>query len=66
MEHPDYRANLEQVLTYFNGKQYLCLTEVKKFTGIVDNRTAKRKFPFNGNMISAAALARAMCGERSA
>lgn len=64
MEHPDYRANLEQVLTYFGGKQCLCISDVKRFTGIVDDRTAKRKFPFNGTLITAAALARAMCGER--
>lgn len=65
MEHPDYRANLEQVLSYFDGKQCLCISEVKRFTGIIDDRTAKRKFPFCGTTITAAALARALCGERT-
>lgn len=64
MEHPDYRANLEQVLAYFNGKQCLNISEVKRFTGIVDTRTAKRRFPFNDCLITAAALARSLCGER--
>lgn len=64
MEHPDYRANLEQVLEYFDGKQCLCISDVKRFTGIVDSRTAKRKFPFSGTTITASALARALCGER--
>lgn len=64
MEHPDYRATLEQVLTYFDGKQCLSIAEVKRFTGIADGRTAKRRFPFNDCMITAAAFARALCGER--
>ena len=65
MEHPDYRAILEQVLEYTGGKQCLTIAQVKRFTGIVDDRTAKRKFPFNGTIITAAALARSLCGERA-
>jgi hypothetical protein len=64
MEHPDYRVNLEQVLAYTGGKQCLSIKEVINFTGITDYRTAKRKFPFCGTTITAAALARALCGER--
>ena len=65
MEHPDYRANLEQVLAFTGGKQCLRICDVKRFTGITDDRTAKRKFPFSGTTITAAALARALCGERT-
>lgn len=65
MEHPDYRANLELVLGFTGGKQCLRICDVKRFTGITDDRTAKRKFPFtDGNIITAAAFARALCGER--
>lgn len=63
MEHPDYRANLEQVLTYFEGKQCLNISDVKKFTGIVDYRSIKKRFPFNDCLITAAAFARALCGQ---
>lgn len=64
MEHPDYRSNLEQVLTFFDGKQCLTIADVKQFTGIVDYRAIKKRFPFNDCLITAAALARALCGER--
>ena len=65
MEHPDYRATLEQVLTYFDGKQCLNIADVKRFTGIVDYRAIKRRFPFHDCMITAAAFSRALCGERT-
>lgn len=64
MEHPDYRANLEQVLAFSGGKQLLTATEVSRFTGLKDLRTVKRTFPgkFVNGRISAATLARCMCG----
>ena len=62
MEHPAYRDNLEQILNYTGGRQLLTVTDVRKFTGLVDQRTIK-KFPyFVDNCISAATLARCMCG----
>lgn len=58
-----YRENLEQILKFSSGKQLLSITEVGRFTGLVDQRAIKRRFPFfvNGK-ISAATLARCMCG----
>lgn len=63
MEHPAYRDNLEQVLQFTGGRQMLNVTEVGRFTGLKDPRTIKRRFPyFVDNYISAATLARCMCG----
>ena len=58
-----YRENLEQILQFSGGKQLLSITEVGRFTGLVDQRAIKRRFPFfvNGK-ISAATLARCLCG----
>lgn len=61
-EHPDYRNNLEQVLNFSQGRQMLNLTEVAEFTGIRHNRTLHKHFPFVNGYISAATLARCMCG----
>lgn len=65
MEHPDYRANLEQVLAFSSGRQMLTLGEVKQFTGIRHYTTLHKNFPFTNGYISAATLARCLCGERS-
>jgi len=61
-EHPAYRDNLEQVLQFTGGKHLLSLSDVRRFTGLRDDRTIKRRFPFVDNHISAATLARCMCG----
>ena len=52
-----YRQNLEQVLEFTKGKQMLSLSDVRGFTGIRDNRTLKKRFPFCHNSISAATFA---------
>ena len=57
-----YRENLEQILQ-FTGKNLLNISEVSRFTGISDRRTVKRLFPFVNSRISAATLARCMCGD---
>ena len=62
MEHPDYRNNLEQILKFTGGKNLLNVSEVCRFTGIIDHRTVKKRYPFIDNYISAATLARHMCG----
>ena len=64
MENEYYRDNLEQILKFTQGKQVLNFSQVSKFTGIADNRTLKRMYPFTGAYISAATLARAMCGAK--
>ena len=62
MEHPAYRNNLEQILTFTHGRQMLTIGEVMTFTGIRHYATVHKLFPFVGSYISAATLARCMCG----
>ena len=62
MEHPAYRDNLEQILEFNGGRQMLTVSEVGRSTGLKDPRTIRRHFPFVKNLISAATLARCMCG----
>ena len=63
MQHPAYRDNLEQILKFTGGKQVLTVSQVREFTGMVDSRTIRRHFPImNGGYISAATLARCLCG----
>lgn len=61
-EHEFYRDNLEQVLAFTGGRQLLTVVEVGRFTGLKDARAIKRRYPFVNNCISAATLARCMCG----
>lgn len=62
MENPYYRDNLEQILAFTQGRHLLRLAEVKRFTGLVDTRTIRRRFPISADgTISAATLARSMC-----
>ena len=57
-----YRENLEQILQFTGGKNLLNISEVARFTGIADRRVVKRIYPFVDNRISAATLARCLCG----
>ena len=57
-----YRENLEQILKFSGGRNLLSITEVGRFTGLVDQRAIKRRYPFINGKISAATLARCMCG----
>lgn len=56
-----FRDNLEQILSFTQGRQLLTVAEVGRFTGLKDNRAIKRRFPFVENRISAATLARCLC-----
>ena len=62
IEHPAYRDNLEQILKFSEGRNPLGVSEVGRFTGLVDRRTITRRYPFVNGKISAATLARCMCG----
>lgn len=65
MENPYYRDNLEQILTFTGGRHLLSLVDVRRFTGIGDNRTLKKRYPISDDgTISAATLARSMCPQR--
>ena len=60
-----FRENLQDILEFSGGRRMLTVAEVKAYTGLVDYRTIKRRFPFKDRYISAATLA--MClsdGER--
>ena len=61
-EHIDYRINMEQILASTNGKQLLNAADVLRFTGLKDYRTVRKRFPFKDGTISAATLARCLCG----
>ena len=58
-----YYDNLEQILAFTGGRQLLNLADIRKFTGMKDLRTIQRHFPLQkGGYISAATLARQLCG----
>lgn len=59
-EKDGYRENLEQILTFSNGRSLLSLKDVRDYTGIKDNRTLKKRYSFNNGFISAAQLAKEM------
>ena len=63
MEKPFFGIdNLEQILKFSEGRNLLGVSEVGRFTGLVDRRTITRRYPFVNGKISAATLARCMCG----
>lgn len=65
MENPYYRDNLEQILAFTQGRHLLRLSEVKRFTGLVDTRTIRKRYPISADgTISAATLARSMCPQQ--
>lgn len=61
-ERPAYRDNLQDILEFSGGRRMLTLQEVRRYTGLADNRTLKRHFPFQSGMISAPTLARCLSG----
>lgn len=62
IENQYYRDNLEQILKFSEGRNLLGVSEVCRFTGLVDRRTITHRYPFVNGKISAATLARCMCG----
>jgi predicted ArsR family transcriptional regulator len=60
-EKEGYRDQLEDILTYFNQKRLLSVTDVAKYLGISTKR-ARQKFGFTGETgITAVDLARKLC-----
>lgn len=60
-EHPAYRDNLEDLLTFFGGKRVLSIKEVARYTG-KDCRWVKTHLGFQDqNCISVPTLARRLC-----
>lgn len=56
-EKEDFRAILERISNFFDGKEVLSKKEVARYTGL-DVRTVAKRFDFNQNMISIVKLAR--------
>lgn len=57
-----YRETLADILEFSQGRRLLTIKDVKAYTGIVDDRTAKSRFPFKGNQICATMLALCLSG----
>lgn len=58
-----YRDNLADILEFTDGRRLLTIADVKRYTGLTDYRTIKRRFPFDDGYISAATLARCLSPE---
>lgn len=61
-ERNAYRENLQDILEFSGGRRMLTVAEVKAYTGLIDYRTIKRRFPFKDNYISAPTLALCLAG----
>lgn len=62
-EREVYRDNLEDILTFTDGKRLLTITDVRRYTGLRDDRAIKKRFPFRDGYISAPTLARCLSGQ---
>lgn len=62
-EREAYRDNLEDILTFTDGKRLLTITDVRRYTGLRDDRAIKKRFPFRDGYISAPTLARCLSGQ---
>ena len=58
-EKQDYRDNLEDILSFFNGTRMLTGLQVAKYTGLCFS-TVKKRYPFKDGYISAPTLARCL------
>ena len=56
-----YRENLQDILEFSGGRRMLTISDVRAYTGLVDDRTIKRRFPFRDGYISAPTLAKCLC-----
>lgn len=56
-----FAENLRDILAFFDGRRLLSVADVRRYTGLGDARTVKRRFPFRDNYISAATLALCLC-----
>lgn len=57
-----YRETLDDILAFTGGKRLLTLRDVKLYTGIVDDRTAKHRYPMTDGHITAPTLALLLTG----
>ena len=57
-----YTETLEDIVAFTGGKRLLTLSDVKRYAGIVDDRTAKTRYPMTDGHITAPTLALLMTG----
>jgi len=62
-EREAYRDNLADILDFTEGKRLLTITDVRRYTGLRDDRAIKKRFPFRDGYISAPTLARCLSGQ---
>lgn len=58
-----YREALADIREFFDGKRWLSVSDVGRYTGLRDVRTIHRHFPYfvNGHILDTT-LAKLMCG----
>ena len=61
-EKQNYRETLADILEFTGGKRLLSVKEVKAYTGFADERSLKRRYPFQNGYISAVTLALCLSG----
>ena len=59
-----YRENLQDILEFSAGRRLLNIADVKRYTGLNDYRTIKKRYPFTDGYISAPTLATYMSGSK--
>lgn len=64
-EREAYRDNLADILDFTEGKRLLNISDVRRYTGLRDDRAIKKRFPFRDGYISAPTLARCLSGGAS-
>lgn len=61
-ERPGYRETLADILEFTGGKRLLAVRDVKAYTGFVDDRAVKRRYPIKDGYIAATMLAHCLSG----
>lgn len=61
-ERGGYRETLEDILEFTGNKRLLSLRDVKAYTGFVDDRSVKKRFPIKDGYIAATMLALCLSG----
>lgn len=56
----EYEEVKRDILLFTGGRRLLSIADVKRYTGLVDYRTIKRRFGISGTTITAHALAAAL------
>ena len=61
-ERAGYRETLQDILEFSGGRRLLSIADVKRYTGLSDYRTIKRRFPIKDGCIAAPMLAKCLSG----